>query len=344
MKLKRNMYRWLEDITSSAERKALPIMTYPGLDMINKNVIDVITSGKEQFACINALSKKYPTAATVTIMDLSVEAEAFGSKIKYSDDEVPAVTGNLVSDMEDAKKLNIPRVGDGRTSVYLDTARIASENIIDRPVLAGHIGPFSLAGRLMDMTAMMIAMMEKPEIVHTVLEKCAAFLAEYSSAFKASGVHGVIIAEPAAGLISPAMCNDFSSQYVKRIVRTVQDESFVVILHNCGNTVRLVDAMAATGAKGLHFGNAVKMTDILPQVPADRTVFGNIDPVGVFRNATAEEMIEQVDALLEDMKPFKNFVLSSGCDIPPGVPMHNVDAFFQALGGFNARQKKQCNR
>jgi uroporphyrinogen decarboxylase len=334
--MKRDMYQWLEHLQAPGERKALPIMTYPGLRIVGKSVRDVTTGSRDQFLCIEALAKRYPAAATVTIMDLSVEAEAFGSEIRFFDNEVPSVKGKLVSDIADARRLKVPRAGDGRTQVYVDAARMAAENIKDRPVLAGHIGPFSLAGRLMDMVEIMIALRRDPETVHTVLEKCAAFLVEYSRAFKECGAGGVIIAEPAAGLISPAMCGEFSSRYVKMIVDAVQDESFVVIVHNCGNTVKLVDSMASTGAGGLHFGNAVKMTDILPQIPAGRVAFGNIDPVGFFRNGTPGEMKKKVRGLLEEMRPYRNFVLSSGCDIPHDIPLQNADAFFQALEEFNS--------
>ncbi|VBB07607.1 uroporphyrinogen decarboxylase (uro-d) [Lucifera butyrica] len=336
--MKRNMVQWLDTIVK--ERAALPIMTYPGLNLVNKSVMDVITDGQNQFLCIEALSRKYPMAATVTIMDLSVEAEVFGSQIRYSEQEVPTVIGKIVSGLEDAEKLQVPPVGDGRTQAYLDAARIAAAQIKDRPVLAGQIGPFSLAGRLMDMTEIMITMMEDPEIVHLVLEKCTCFLVEYCKAFKAGGANGVIIAEPAAGLLSPAKCDEFSSQYVKRIVDAVQDETFAVILHNCGNTVKQVSSMVSTGAKGLHFGNAVKMTDILPQVPADRIAFGNIDPAGVFKGGTREEVKMKTKELLSAMQPFSNFVLSSGCDIPPGTSLDNIDAFFQALNEYNSNLEK----
>ncbi|HZK17994.1 MAG TPA: uroporphyrinogen decarboxylase family protein, partial [Clostridia bacterium] len=40
--------------------------------------------------------------------------------------------------------------------------------------------------------------------------------------------------------------------------------------------------------------------------------------------------------LLEDTKDFKNFIVSSGCDIPPGTPIENMDAFFEAVEEFNA--------
>jgi len=190
----------------------------------------------------------------------------------------------------------------------------------------------------MDMTAIMVAMMRQPDTVRVVLEKCTSFLVEYSKAIKNAGANGLVIAEPAAGLLSPKLCDKFSSYYVKQIVDAVQDDNFMVILHNCGNTVKLVDSMVSTGAAGLHFGNSVAMSDIIPQVPDDRMVLGNINPAGTFRIGTVEQMTKQVESLLTAMRGYKNFVLSSGCDIPPGTPLANVTAFFMALEQYNNRK------
>jgi uroporphyrinogen decarboxylase len=333
------MYEWLKLSSGGDVRKAMPIMTYPGLGLTGKNVMDVISDGESQFKCIEALSKRYPSIATLTIMDLSVEAEAFGAKIRFSEQEVPTVIGNIINDLKDAQNLKIPAVGEGRTREYLKTAKLASENIKDRPVFAGEIGPLSLAGRLIGISECMVIMLDEPEIAHTVLEKCTQFLIEYSKAFKKAGANGLIIAEPVAGLLSPNLCGEFSSQYVRKIVEAVQDENFIVILHNCGNTVKLVDSMVSTGAAGFHFGNAVKMKDIMPQIPPDRIGFGNIEPSGVFRSGSRAEMKQKVTDLLNDMKPYPNYILSSGCDVPPGTPLENVDAFFEALAEFNVENR-----
>lgn len=330
-----NMKEWAKAIINSDKRVALPVMTYPGLAMVNGKIMEVIKDGQKQFECIKALSDKYPSAATVTIMDLSVEAEAFGSNVKYSEQDVPTVVGRIIEDEDSANALKVPNVGDGRTNVYLEAARIAAENIKDRPVLGGLIGPYSLSGRLFDMTEIMIAIKLEPELVEIVLEKCTQFLIEYAKGFKASGCNGIVIAEPAAGLLSPDLCQDFSSKYVQRIVSAVQDDNFMVILHNCGNTVQLVPSLLSTGAAALHFGNAVDMADILPQIPENIIAAGNVDPSSVFKNGTVDEMITKTTTLLEKMKSYKNFVLSSGCDVPPGTPIENVNAFYETLAQFN---------
>ena len=335
-----NMRKWMFGLSTSIERQAMPIMTYPGLEMAKTSVLEVVKYGEAQFKCIEALADKYASAAAVTTMDLSVEAEAFGSPISFSQTEVPAVSGRIVSDEREAAALKIPKVGDGRTGAYITAARLSAKFIKDRPTFAGEIGPFSLVGRLFDMTELMVAVMIEPEPIRILLEKVTAFLIEYAKAFKDAGANGIIIAEPAAGLLSPELCEEFSSKYVQRIVEEVQDDYFMVILHNCGNTKNLVTSMIGTGAMGFHFGNAVNMSDIMPQIPWGRIAFGNIDPASVFKNGTTEDVRAKTWELLEKTFIYKNFVLSSGCDIPPGTPIENIEEFFKKLEEFNVAMRK----
>jgi uroporphyrinogen decarboxylase len=228
-------------------------------------------------------------------------------------------------------------VGAARTAVYLDAAGRLSDHFTDRPTFAGMIGPFSLAVRLRDMTQVMIDLMLDPDRVVALLEKCAEFQTRYAQAFKDSGASGVIMAEPAAGLLSPEQCDEFSSRYIKRIVEAVQDDSFIVILHNCGQVTRSIPSMIETGVRCIHVGNAVKMLDILPQVAEEVLVFGNVDPARVFRNGTKDQVYSTSKDLLDATGDYPNFVLSSGCDIPPGTPLENINAFYRALNDFNTR-------
>ena len=331
----RNMDAWIAGVLSAPERQAMPIMTYPGLALTGSNVMDVISNGEKLFACMQALARTYPSLASLTLMDLSVEAEAFGCPIRYSNEDVPTVTAPIIENLESARNLAVPQVGAGRTGAYLEAARLAARQIKDRPVFGGLIGPLSLTVRLRDMNQVLLDLMIEPELIHAVLEKTTEFLTRYALAFKRAGANGVVIAEPAAGLLSAAHCDEFSSVYVRRIVEAVQDENFIVILHNCGRTVELVPSLVSTGARALHFGNAVDMKDILPQVPAGVLAMGNIDPAGVLRHGSPESVRQTTEALLEKAANYKNFVLSSGCDVPPGTPLDNIDAFYETLNQHN---------
>lgn len=332
----RNMNKWVVDVINNPQRSAMPVMTHPGVEFTGKKVIDVVTDGKSHYEAIKAVSENYPTLAATAVMDLTVEAEAFGANIVYSDDEVPSVTGNILSTHEDVEALNVPDMKAGRLQEYLKANKLASENI-EKPFFSGCIGPFSLAGRLYGMTEIMTGCYMEPDTIHLLLDKCTNFLIEWCKALKEQGTNGVLMAEPAAGLLSDDICEEFSSNYVKKVVEAVQDETFILILHNCGNTGQCTEAMIKSGAAGYHFGNAIDMSLALSQCPDNVLVMGNIDPVGCFKMGSPEMMYDVTSKLLIETAQYKNFVVSSGCDTPPGTTSDNINAFFKAIDDFNSQ-------
>lgn len=334
--MKLDMRKWRTDLIASADVKAMPVMTYPGLALINdKSVADMLTDAETQLSCIQALANRYPAAAALTAMDLSVEAEAFGCEVRFSETEIPSIVGKLIADFDAAAALQTPQVGTKRTGNCLKVLEKATSKIQDRPVLGGCIGPFSLAGRLLELNSILVTVRRDPVLVHLVLQKCTTFLIRYLQMFKSIGANGVLIAEPAAGLLSPAFCRQFSAQYVTRIVDAVQDDHFIVILHNCGNTVKQIETLVSTGANGLHLGSTVNLVEIAPRVPTDALLFGNLEPAGVFLLGSPADVQVRTKALLREMQPYPNFVLSSGCDIPPGTSIENIDALFLAVAAHN---------
>jgi uroporphyrinogen decarboxylase len=329
--MKMNMSEWRCALREKVVTRAMPIMTYPGLDLINKGILDAVTNGDVHAACIEALSKKYPPAAATSIMDLSVEAEAFGSPIAFTDDDVPTITGRIIHTSDDISALRVPDIGIKRTAQSIRAIERASATIADRPLFGGMIGPYSLAGRLYDMTEIMTAVMIEPDAIHPLLEKVSCFLANYLRAIKNAGANGVFIAEPAAGLLSPDFCDEFSSRYIRRMTEETQDDSFMVILHNCGANAGHLSTMLSTRAAGLHFGNNVDMCEILNMAPANILISGNIDPVGVLKNGTPAEVENTTRDLLSRTSAHSNFLLSTGCDVPPGTPVKNIKAFYKAI-------------
>lgn len=306
----------------------MPIMTHPGIELIAKKVIDAVTDGQVHYQAIMALSKAYPASpASTTIMDLSVEAEAFGAQIVFHDDDVPTVTGRLLTCAEQVVALQVPSLETKRVPQYLKAIELAVKEL-DKPLFGGCIGPFSLAGRLYDLTELMMAMYLEPDTATMLLDKCTEFIKAYCLEMKKRGASGVVMAEPASGLLSNDDCLAFSTRYVKRIVEAVQDDNFAVILHNCGNTGQCTDAMVQSGAVALHFGNAIDMQSALDSVPSDIVVMGNIDPVGVMKFGTPDKVRAAVGNLLEMAEGHKNFVLSTGCDVPPAAPLENIAALF----------------
>lgn len=333
--MKRNMKQWLAGLIEEPAKKPLPILSFPAVQLMGITVKELISDSDRQAEGMKRIAERVDSAAAVSLMDLSVEAECFGAQIVYSEHEVPTVKGSVVSDMEEVEALAVPPVGAGRTDIYIEAIRKATELITDRPVFAGIIGPYSLAGRLLDVTEIMYLCYDEPELVEALLDKVTQFLIAYARAYKEAGANGIVIAEPLAGMLSPALEEEFSAPFVKRMVDAVQDDGFIVIYHNCGdNTIQMIDSILSTGAAAYHFGNSISMEEMLRHVPQDTVVMGNVDPAGQFRNGTTESIRKETQDIMRACCSHPNFVISSGCDIPPMSKWENIDAFFDAVKEF----------
>ncbi len=311
--------------------KTVPILSFPSVQLLGITVNELLESAEMQVKGMKAIAERCKIGASLNMMDLSVEAEAFGAELVFKNDDVPTVKKGVIDDISDAESIVVPQVGAGRTQICLDGVKKAKAEIKDIPVFCGVIGPYSLAGRLFDMTELMMECYDSPDEVKILLTKATDFIIEYIKAFKTVGADGVVIAEPAAGLLSPSLNEEFSIPFVKRIVEEINVEEFVVCYHNCGDVVvQMADEIATLGADIYHFGNAIRLKDIIPKMPEDSIVMGNIDPV-LFFNGTPEQIKNAVQNVYVECCGFYNFMISSGCDIPAQSKWENIDAYFEKV-------------
>lgn len=312
------------------------IGVYGGLELVGGSVRDAVSRSDIQAEAVLALRDKFRTPLLMTAMDLSAEAEAFGCEIRLSETEIPTVIGRKASSLSEIRALPEPLPGDARTKVHLDSARRLVKAAGSSPVLGGLIGPFSLAGRIFGVSEALMATALEPETILELLEKSARFLSAYARAFRETGAAGVVMAEPAAGLLSPDGLRQFSARFVKTIAAEAQSPDFTVILHNCGARLIHLEAALESGVEVLHFGAPMDIVGALRYVEGRFVLGGNLDPTAVFYNGTPDSVRLQTRDLLEATGAFPNYFISSGCDIPPGTPLANIGAFYDTIREFNA--------
>lgn len=323
------------ELGAPGHRVAMPILAFPGAALAGCSVRELVTDAGAQVAAQQILHERVGTTCWLSAMDLSVEPEAFGAEAVFSDTEVPTITGRLVDDEEQVGRLAVPAVGARRTQVCVETVRRLAARAGGLPVLAGMMGPFTLAARLHGISETMVDTIERPALMHALLAKATDFLVAYARAFKAAGADGVIVAEPMAGLISPEALAGFSSAYLRRLVDGVGDETFALIVHNCGARLAHLPAILECGAKLYHFGQPMDMAAAVAAVPPGVVLGGNLDPSAVFVRATPDAVWKSTTGLMQALaRDPHGVMISSGCDLPPGTPLANIEAFFKAVRAF----------
>lgn len=311
--------------------KTVPILAFPSTALLGITVRELISSSDMQLRGMQAIAEKCNVGASLNMMDLSVEAEAFGARLRFFDDDIPAVEKGIIDDISEAESIIVPEVGAGRTGICIGGVKKAKEKITGIPVFSGVIGPYSLAGRLFDMTELMMECFDSPDEVKILLSKATEFIIRYIRAFKEAGADGVIMAEPAAGLLSPTLAEEFSFPFVQQIFEEINSDDFIICYHNCGNAAGdMLDMISELNADIIHLGNAINLKKALEELPEDKIVMGNVNPV-LFRTGTPDDITADVKRVFEECSMYDNFMISTGCDVPAASAWENIDAYFMAV-------------
>jgi uroporphyrinogen decarboxylase len=125
----------INSLKKEGNKKPIPVLSFPCVSLLGITVRELISDSELQAKGMKLVADRTDAGASVSFMDLSVEAECFGATVAVSDDEVPTVKGRIINNMDEAEALKVPAIGSGRTQIYIDAIEKACKEITDRPVL-----------------------------------------------------------------------------------------------------------------------------------------------------------------------------------------------------------------
>ncbi|MGC9372087.1 MAG: uroporphyrinogen decarboxylase family protein [Thermovirgaceae bacterium] len=321
------MNKMFEYVNELGRTPVIPLLGFPGLKFLGNAISQGVRDAQIQFNGMEENLRRYDVDALFHLMDLTVEAETLGAEIRFPEDESPSVKVHPLKDVGQLKELAIPDPGkDGRMPVFAETVRKMKTGL-SVPVGAYVIGPYTLAGEMMKVENTLRATIKDPAGLKEILAFMTEVITPYARSLVESGADILTILEPTASMLSPKQFREFSGNYVREIFDALPE--CMTVLHICGNTTYILKEMAATGAEGLSLDTAVKFDEVIDSVP-DSVLIGNIDPVRVMLDGTPEKIYENTLDLRKKMKGHNNFILSTGCDLPPKTPHENIQAFVEA--------------
>lgn len=315
----------LIDIILSRDRRLVaPFATYPALKIVGATVSEALSDPRVHSKAALTTVSEFGCDVAFPLMDLTVEAEAFGVKVKFSTEEPPTVSEYIPTD--EVGGLVCPRPeSDGRLPLFVETARIMTQG--SEGALTGFylVGPFTLAGQLVGVSTLLRAVRRDPEMVSSLVELAAELMARYAGALADEGVDILAIAEPTAGLVSVKDFSRFSKQFIAEVVERVKA---CWVLHICGRSGHLLESMTEIGVDGISLDHNVDLLEASARIPNDVVLLGNYSPVKVAMEDESE-VRGGVRQLMERMRDVPNFALSTGCDVPYKAPLENVKAFVE---------------
>jgi len=328
--------KFLDQVKQAGRRLNVPLIGFPGMLLNGTTINDNLHDSTLQAETLIALHRRFPLDIVFPMMDLTVEAESLGCEVDWDTDEMPTIKAPIVRTMADAEALTVPEVGvNNRLNTYVETCSLLRKAFPEKLVWGYVLGPFSIAGRLMGMTEISIATKLEPEIVHTVVKASSDLLSKYITAILQTGVDGVMILEPASSLLRADDSDEFSNSYITPLVQLIKLHGKTPSLHNCGSIDHMIENLCATGIEALHINYVCDARSAYERIPEDVVLMGSLDPSSVLLQSTPDQIESATHSLLTKMADCERFIISSGCDVAPGTPLANIEAYVTAVESFD---------
>lgn len=336
---RRSLVEIVKDAYAENKRLAAPLVGFPGCDMLGVSIKVAQQNHGVHYKCIEALVRKLQPDAAFMMMDLSVEANALGLPVRFPTYESSTVEHHPVEKIEDLDKLrDVNILQDARIHSYIKTVEMMKMGLPGNILVGAYIiGPVTLAGLLAGAQQVAIDSVLDPEKLDVLCRFSTGIIQEYSRALINAGADMLCVLEPTAMILGPEQFEKFSVTYVRHIIESYKYTDIDTIYHICGNTMHLIEAMADSGVAALSLDSpetGVDMVEAAKRAGENVVIIGNVNPTAVMKDGSAEDVREVTRGLLEDMRDYPNFLLSTGCDLPPGVPLENMLAFMETAREF----------
>jgi uroporphyrinogen decarboxylase len=293
---------------------------------------------------------RYPLDAAILFSDILTIPDAMGLGLGFTTGEGPKFE-RPVQSAADVDKLPIPDP-EGELKYVMDAVRTIRKELDGRVPLIGFSGsPWTLAtymvegGGTKEFGKVKGMMFSEPATMHKLLDKLADSVTSYLNGQIAAGAQAVQIFDTWGGVLTPRDYQEFSLQYMQKIVSGLTRESegrkVPVILFSKG-AAQMLDKMADTGADALGVDWTIDLSDARSMVTKDSrqqvALQGNMDPCILYSNP--ERIREEVKTVLASYGTGPGHVFNLGHGIHPKIDPENVGAFINAVHDFSAEYHK----
>jgi uroporphyrinogen decarboxylase len=269
------------------------------------------------------------------ISDPYREAADAGLEVEFPEDGLPISKTPLLGEPGALESLHFPEPASGRRmGDRLEAIRAFREQAGGEvPVMGWVEGALAEAADLRGVSNLLLDLYDRPDWVTDLLERCVENAIAFARAQVSAGADIIGLGDSVCSQISPAMYYRFALPYEQRIFAAVHDMGALARLHICGNTSRILDGMAQSGADIVDLDWMVALRQAAALFGGAPAPCGNFDPVGVMLQGNEVAVQAAVRACLEQSGP--TAISAAGCEIPDGTPHRNLLAQTAALRAYN---------
>jgi [methyl-Co(III) methanol-specific corrinoid protein]:coenzyme M methyltransferase len=307
-------------------------VTTEGLKSLGQKFAATHLEAKMMAAAAASTYKLFGFECGVAPFDLCIEAEALGCEINvyaHSEDLLyPTIKKKLIHN-EAEMEITIPSnlTERGRVPLMVEALQLIKKDIGDEAVVGSYVlGPFTLAGQVMELNDLLKLSFKKPDKIGKLLDQLADAIIQVARQYEKAGVDYITVREMGAtsDVLSPRVFKSLILPYLKKIFEKLAVPS---VLHICGKTNDIVPFMAESGAKAISVDQKNDVAETRKKLGSKALVFGNYDPYNVLVAGSTDLVRQTIRKCMDDGVS----AVWPGCDIWPTVPADNFKAMMDEV-------------
>ena len=315
-----------------------PFQGYWALNLAGISVMDSIKNPKVAADAQIKIIDSCHMDGIETIWDWLLPAELMGCEVKIPVHGTIPTVSHIIHEVGDLDKLN--EIPDVKSFYRFKGARDTTQMLADKVgnekfLMATFLSPFTLAGELRGVEAMMMDCYVEEDFVMDLVKKSLEIDNCFMEEIVKWDVDAATICDPTASgdLISAADYEKFAAKPMRGLGDTVRKGGKIQINHICGDTSDRLDIVKGTGCNAFSVDFQVNIENAVKQMKGTMAIIGNLDPARILYCGTPDDVRKSTLQLLKAGGK-KGYLLGSGCDIPVGTDLENVLAMGDACAKF----------
>jgi len=201
------------------------------------------------------------------------------------------------------------------------------------------LGPFTMAGQLLELDVLLKGLKKEKEKVEQFLSKMTDLVIEVARHYQELGVDYMNIREMGSGtdIISPRMWKTLVLDNLQKVFSALRSPK---VLHICGSTDMIIEMMNECGADALSVDQKNNVAESRRKLGNDVLLLGNFDPYGTMVKMDASEAESVIKKCIDDGVD----AVWPGCDLWPEVKKENIDAYVRTVREYGKKASPAVGR
>jgi uroporphyrinogen decarboxylase len=323
-----NSYERVAAALSYKEADRVPV--YPILCGITRKLVRATYKewATDAKICADAFIKsteQFDIDCVVTLIDLSVECDAWGQKLIFPENEAahPDYSDCVIKSIDDYSKI---KKVDYRTSkrmmMHIEVcSRLVKELKGKKPIVAFVFGPLGVLSMLRSQQEMYMDIYDDPDAVLAATREINETLKEYVVALCDTGVDAVMLDTlfASGSIMSKEMWTKMEGVFVEELADVIRQKDCPVMVHNCGKNVYFdvqIETMKPIAISFLYPPDDCKdFAECKEKYGNTVTLIGCVPPPNAVIG-TDEEWDKQCRSQIDAMAKGGGFILATGCEYP----------------------------